>query len=61
MLAQSSLFAIMGLGPMEMLIVGAVALLMFGNRLPEVARSMGRSIKEFKGGMNEIEDEVKNA
>ncbi|MBL8829781.1 MAG: twin-arginine translocase TatA/TatE family subunit [Planctomycetaceae bacterium] len=61
MLAQTSLFAFIGLGPMEMVIVGVVAMLMFGNRLPEVARSMGRSIKEFKGGMNELEDEVKNA
>ncbi|MFM7315560.1 MAG: twin-arginine translocase TatA/TatE family subunit, partial [bacterium] len=46
---------------MELLIVGGIALLIFGNRLPSVARSVGKSLVEFKKGMNEIEDEVKNA
>ena len=40
---------------------GGIALLVFGNRLPSVARSMGKSLVEFKKGMNEIEEEVKNA
>lgn len=46
------LFAI-GVGPMELLIVGGVVLLLFGNRLPSVMRSMGRSVVEFKKGINE--------
>ena len=46
---------------MELLIVGGIALLIFGNRLPSVARSVGKSLVEFKKGMNEIEDEVKQA
>lgn len=45
-----------GIGPMEMLIVGAIALLLFGKRLPEVARSLGQGIVEFKRGINGIED-----
>lgn len=49
------------LGPMELLIVGGIALLIFGNRLPSVARSVGKSLVEFKKGMNEIEEEVKSA
>ena len=49
------------LGPMELLIVGWIALLIFGNRLPSVARSVGKSLVEFKKGMNEIEEEVKQA
>jgi sec-independent protein translocase protein TatA len=61
MLAHAPVLAMFGLGPMEFVIVGIVAMLMFGNRLPEVARSMGRSIKEFKGGMKEIEDDVNKA
>jgi sec-independent protein translocase protein TatA len=48
-----------GMGPMELLIVLVVALLLFGNRLPSVARSLGRSMVEFKKGMNEV-DETKS-
>ena len=44
-------------GPMEMLIIGIVAVLLFGKRLPEVGRSLGRGLIEFKRGMNGIEDE----
>jgi sec-independent protein translocase protein TatA len=45
-----SLFAILGLN-MEMAIVLLVALLLFGNRLPSVMRSLGQSVTEFKKGM----------
>lgn len=41
-----------------MLIVGIIAVLLFGNRLPEVGRSFGRSIMEFKKGMREMQNEV---
>ena len=44
---------------MEWIIILVVALLIFGRRLPEVARSFGKSINEFKRGMKEVEDEVK--
>lgn len=47
-----------GAHPMEMLIVGIIALLLFGKRLPEVARSLGKGITEFKKGVRGIEDEV---
>jgi len=40
-------------GPMEMVIIGLVALLLFGGRLPSVARSIGQSIFELKKGLNE--------
>jgi sec-independent protein translocase protein TatA len=49
------------LSPMDMLIVGIVAVILFGNRLPEVARSLGRSLTEFKKGMQEFEQEVKTS
>jgi sec-independent protein translocase protein TatA len=42
----------------ELLIVGIVALLLFGKRLPEVARSLGKGIVEFKKGVRGIEEEV---
>jgi sec-independent protein translocase protein TatA len=50
-----------GLGYGEMMIVGIVAVLLFGGRLPSVARSMGRSLTEFKKGMQDIDRDVKDA
>jgi len=46
-----------GFAPIHWLLVLLVALLLFGNRLPEVARSIGRSINEFKRGMRDVKDE----
>jgi len=48
-------------GPMEMLIVAVIALLLFGNRLPGVMRSLGRGIVEFKKGVQGIEEEIDDA
>jgi sec-independent protein translocase protein TatA len=42
---------------MEFVVVGIVAVLLFGNRLPGLARSLGKSLTEFKRGMHEIEDQ----
>lgn len=49
------------LGPMEMLVVGVVAVLLFGKRLPEVGRSLGKGIVEFKKGLRGIEEELESA
>jgi sec-independent protein translocase protein TatA len=57
-----SLFAIFGYpGHIELLVVAMVALLLFGNRLPSVMRSMGRGVVEFKKGIKGIEDEIEDA
>ena len=42
----------------EWLIVAAIALLLFGHRLPKIARSLGASITGFKRGLNETADEI---
>ena len=55
------LFAYFSPGPMEMLIIAGIALLLFGKRLPEVARSLGKGIVEFKKGVRGIEDEIETA
>jgi sec-independent protein translocase protein TatA len=48
-------------GPPEMLIILVIAVLLFGKRLPEVGRSLGKGIVEFKKGISGIEDEVESA
>ena len=45
------------LGPMEMLIVMGIAVLLFGKRLPEVGRSLGKGIVEFKKGLSGVGEE----
>jgi len=53
-----------GLGYQELLIVLVIVLILFGaNRLPELARSLGSSVKEFKKGVNEakLEDTTTTA
>jgi len=42
----------------ELLIVGMIALLLFGKRLPEVARNLGSSITEFKNGFKDMDNEM---
>src|SRR5438046_2575840 len=45
----------------EWLIIAAIGLLLFGKRLPEVGRSLGKGIVEFKKGLKGVEDEVETA
>ncbi len=44
-----------GLGFQELALVGVVAVLLFGKRLPEVARSFGKSYSEFRRGLTDIQ------
>jgi sec-independent protein translocase protein TatA len=47
-----------GLSAFHWLIVLVVVLLLFGNRLPSVMRSLGRGMVEFKKGMDGVGDET---
>ena len=47
-------------GPMEMVIILIVGLLIFGRRLPEIARNLGKGVVEFKKGIRGIEDEIRD-
>lgn len=40
----------------ELLVILVVALLLFGRRIPEIGRSIGRTFVEFKKGMSQGED-----
>jgi sec-independent protein translocase protein TatA len=48
-------------GPIEIFIIAVIILLLFGNRLPSVMRSLGKGIVEFKKGVKGIEDDVDDA
>ena len=48
-------------GGAEWIIIAAIGLLLFGKRLPEVGRSLGKGIVEFKKGLKGVEDEVEQA
>ncbi len=48
------------IGVPEMIVIGVLALLIFGKRLPEVGRSLGKSFVEFKKGLKDTTDEVRD-
>jgi len=51
-----------GIGTFEILIILFIILLLFGaKKLPELAKGLGKGIKEFKKASNDIKEEVKNA
>jgi sec-independent protein translocase protein TatA len=45
-------------GPFEWIIIAGIGLLIFGKRLPEVGRSLGKGIVEFKKGLNSVGEDV---
>lgn len=47
------------IGAPEVIVILVLALLIFGNRLPGVAKSLGKSITQFKKGMSDITDQIK--
>ncbi len=51
---------IQNIGGPEWMVILVIALLIFGRRLPEVARSLGKSVNEFKKGMREFQDSAED-
>jgi sec-independent protein translocase protein TatA len=49
------------LGMTELMIIAFISLLIFGNRLPSVMRSLGKSVTEFKKGISGIEEDLDQA
>ncbi|MDM8007623.1 MAG: twin-arginine translocase TatA/TatE family subunit [Phycisphaerae bacterium] len=47
-------------GP-KWIIIGVVGLLIFGKKLPEVARSLGKNVVEFKKRLKAVEEEINNS
>jgi len=48
-------------GPLEIVLIAMAALLLFGKRLPDLARSLGKGVTEFKKGLSGVEDEIKES
>ena len=48
---------LLGLGGQEIILIALVVLLLFGGRkIPELMRGLGKGVKSFKDGMNEIDE-----
>lgn len=57
---MSTLLFIGGLGMSEILLIVLVVLLFFGGKkIPELMRGLGKGVRSFKDGMNEIEKDIK--
>tara|TARA_B100000686_G_C15914880_1_gene536710 strand:+ start:214 stop:387 length:174 start_codon:yes stop_codon:yes gene_type:complete len=49
----------MGMGPLEIIGILCIALLLFGGKkLPEIAKGLGKGIKEFKKAKNDVSEEI---
>lgn len=60
MMTLNGILAFMNLGTGEIILIVAVILLLFGGKkIPELMRGLGKGVKSFKQGMNEMEDELK--
>ena len=60
MMTLNGILAVFNLGTGEIILIVAVILLLFGGRkIPELMRGLGKGVKSFKQGMNEVEDELK--
>ncbi len=51
----------LGLGTQEMMVLLVLGVLFFGKRLPEVGRSVGKTIMEFKNSLRGVENEFTSA
>lgn len=62
MQSEPVILAFLGpIGMPEMIVIALLGLLIFGRKLPEVGRGLGRSIVEFKRGLTDVKDEVQDA
>ena len=59
---MKSLLLFQNLGVWEILIIAFIVLLLFGGKkIPELMHGIGKGVKSFKKGMNEVEEEINKA
>jgi sec-independent protein translocase protein TatA len=51
-------FALFTLNPMEIVILLGIGVLLFGRKLPEMGKMLGKGLVEFKKGLRDTENEV---
>jgi sec-independent protein translocase protein TatA len=55
----NSIFLIMGMGTQELLLILLLVIILFGaKKIPDLARGLGRGIREFKDASKEIKNEI---
>ena len=47
-----------GMGMQEVVIIGIIAVLLFGRKLPDVAKSLGSSYREFRKGLSDLQSQI---
>lgn len=58
---MQTLIILFSLGMPEVLLIALVVLLIFGGKkIPELMRGLGKGVKEFKNGMNDLETKLKD-
>ncbi len=54
-------FAISMPGPFELILLTGLGLLFFGKRLPDVGRSIGQTIVQFKKGLSDVQNDIEKS
>ena len=50
-----------GMGPMELFLLAVVAVVLFGSKLPDVARNFGQGYNQFRQGLNDLRSSIKTS
>ncbi len=58
---METMIILFSFGMPEILLIALVVLLLFGGaKIPELMRGIGKGVSEFKKGMKDVENEIKN-
>lgn len=49
----------LNMGPQELVVIGVLAVMLFGKNLPDVARKLGKSYTEFRKGLADMQAQMR--